>query len=195
MASVVPSLTMRTFIGVPLPASREMRNLLREWTGSFPRSSIKWADPVHWHLTLTFLGDTTPAQAESIGNELSDRWENLQAFSIRLKGMGLFGGLNRPRVIWIGVDDEDGILQRLKIDSDETARRHGFEPDERPFRPHLTLARPRLVREKSCLRGMLDKYNDHDWGDVVVKEVIFFESRLRPEGSVHLPLRRFSFPV
>ncbi|MGC9471214.1 MAG: RNA 2',3'-cyclic phosphodiesterase [Bacteroidales bacterium] len=184
---------MRTFIGVPLPAGREMRNLLREWAGFFARSSIKWADPAHWHLTLAFLGDTTPAQAENIGKELSARWGNLPAFSIRLRGLGLFGGLNRPRVIWIGVDDEEGMLQRLKVDADETASRYGFEPDERPFRPHLTLARPRLIREKNHLRELMEKYHDHDWGDVVVKEVIFFESRLRPEGAVHLPLRKFPF--
>jgi len=189
----VSSSVLRTFIGVPVPVSREMRNHFREWTGSFPRSSIKWADPAHWHLTLTFLGDTTTAQAESIGKELSARWESLPAFSIRLKGLGLFGGMNRPRVIWIGVDDEGGMLQRLKVDADETARRHGFEPDVRPFKPHLTLARPRFVSERKKLWELLEKYKDHDWGQVVVKEIIFFESRLLPEGAVHLPLRKFSF--
>ena len=54
---------------------------------------------------------------------------------------GVFPGLRRPRVMWIGLGGETEALIQLQVALDTGLADLGFEKEKRPFKAHLTLAR------------------------------------------------------
>ena len=64
-------------------------------------------------------------------------------FELNLKSLGCFPNLRRPRVIWVGLEDPEERLRALQKAVEEQVRSLGWEPEERAFRPHLTLGRVR----------------------------------------------------
>ena len=68
----------------------------------------------------------------------------------------------------------------------------GFEPERRPFSPHLTLGRVRSLRGWARLRGKLEAAARRDFGRSTVEAMTLYESRLAPEGSTYLELGRFA---
>jgi len=102
----------------------------------------KAVPPANWHLTLRFLGPTEPVQAETI---LADLDENLEMgpFRLHLTGLGGFPKERKASVLWMGVAGDMEPLSALAEACEAAAQRAGFEPEGRPFHPHLTLSRLR----------------------------------------------------
>jgi 2'-5' RNA ligase len=106
----------------------------------------------NWHLTLRFLGNTTTVQAEQILAHLDDHLA-VEPFRLRFTGLGGFPRESRASVLWLGCD---GDLESLRVIADEceiAAERAGFEPEGRPFHPHLTLSR---IRPPVDIRDLVD---------------------------------------
>jgi 2'-5' RNA ligase len=131
---------MRLFIAINLP---------EEWkeTLSKPMESIAWiAKGVHWvepkgmHLTLKFLGDVEREQMETLTNLLKPIAESSPGFHVRIAGTGAFPSPRRPRVFWAGISAPEELL-RLQRRIDEATQLLGFPPEDREFKPHLTVAR------------------------------------------------------
>ena len=93
------------------------------------------------HLTLRFVGDIGMDRAREFASELA-RIE-LQAFSLKLMGLGSFGG-DEPRVLWAGVAPSEA-LEALTRACDRSARNAGLPPDGRTWKPHVTLDRKSVV--------------------------------------------------
>ena len=109
----------------------------------------KLVRPESWHITLRFLGRTTAEQAERVLGHL-DEHLMVQPFRVRLGGLGGFPRERKASVLWMGVTGDLDPLQALATESELAAHRAGFEPEDRPFHPHLTLSRlrpPADVRE------------------------------------------------
>lgn len=98
--------------------------------------------PENWHITLRFLGDTDELTADRFLHTLDETMTD-GPFDIRLAGLGAFPRPRRASVLWMGVDDEAGRLDRLNREAEAAAREVGFDPEERPFHAHLTLSRVR----------------------------------------------------
>jgi len=102
----------------------------------------RWVRPEGVHVTLRFLGEV----AESRLQNLSARWRAAAAAGVpamlEAGGLGTFPPRGRPRVLWVGLRDcSEGSLAALAGDLEREARDAGFPAEERPFSPHLTLAR------------------------------------------------------
>ena len=69
----------------------------------------------------------------------------------------------------------------------------GFEKEERKFRPHLTLARIKYIRDREVLQEKLAEYRDTVFQKIQVEEIIYYESILRPGGPSYLPLATVPF--
>jgi len=65
----------------------------------------------------------------------------------------------------------------------------GFQPEDRPFHPHLTLGRMRSSRGKEELVGGMEKHREEEFGDFQIERVVLFKSDLRPTGPIYTPLR------
>ena len=130
----------RRFVALPIPA--EVRERL---AASLPQDpdladGVRWTRPDGWHLTVAFLGDVEDRHVDQLIRTLEVGVATTTIIPKRL-AVGELGTFGR-RVLWIGVDPSpEGSLQAL-ADAVRTAlRRGGFPVDNRPMRPHVTLAR------------------------------------------------------
>lgn len=149
---------------------------------------VRWVDPGNIHLTLKFLGGIEDAQVDSIGAVLRAQLRLFQPFSISVKGLGVFPGPRRPRVLWVGLSGAQLIPLASEVES--ALEPLGFAPESRAFTPHLTIGR---WREKSptpaSLATELAQWQTHHFGESIVASVRLMQSVLRPDGAEYRPLR------
>jgi len=178
---------VRLFAAADLPAgTREhLADLLAELSREAPE--IRWARPGSIHLTLKFLGEVAEEAVPSLAAAL-DRAaaEASGAIPIGVAGIGTFGERKRPRVVWVGITDPEGALARLAGSVERSFEREGFAPEDRPFSPHLTLARPKAPSPR--LAAALASRSRIDLGASEIASVILFQSRLGPEGATYVRL-------
>jgi RNA 2',3'-cyclic 3'-phosphodiesterase len=180
----------RVFIALKIDAGPNLMGILyslRLLTGG---EKIIWVDPVNIHLTLAFLGDTEEDRIKIAGLMLKRECSGFREFTFTLKGAGLFKSFHDPRVIWIGIEDSE-MLFRLNDNILTGLKDTGFRIEERPFKPHITFGRIKLLKNPEILKSVLDKYNETEIQEVNVGEVILFESILRPAGPLYKPIGRF----
>jgi 2'-5' RNA ligase len=115
-------------------------NRLRELV---PHAQASWSREENIHLTLKFLGELQTSRLSNLSNAAAQTVVDFKPFEITLEETGVFPKHGRPRVLWIGVKDESGKLAELQARLEEACVRQGFAREERPFRPHLTIARLR----------------------------------------------------
>ncbi|SDC93471.1 2'-5' RNA ligase [Paenibacillus sp. UNCCL117] len=130
---------MRVFIALPLPG--EISAELERWT-RLHKSKLpfrKWVHPRDYHITLQFLGEAAPERVEAV--QASLRSIRSEPISLALNGAGTFGSPKAPRVLWSAVSGQTDKLRTLQAEVVRAMRPHGFVPEERPYSPHITLAR------------------------------------------------------
>ena len=98
-----------------------------------------------------------------------------------------------PRVLWVDVIENDGILDNLQKRMDAELSKIGFEKDKRGFKPHLTLGRIRSQKGRERLIKLLEENKDKEFGAFTAEDIKLMKSELRPEGSVYTELARFGF--
>lgn len=143
------------------------------------------APPENWHITLRFLGGIDQVTYERFLAALE--FESCETFPIHLGGMGSFPNARRATVVWVGVDRGVAELTRLNEITEEAAQNAGLEPEDRPFHPHLTLAR---VRPPADVRSLEDVTVDLGWR---CDRVILFRSHTRRDGARYEPLETLTF--
>lgn len=92
----------------------------------------------HVHLTLAFLGEIDEDAIES-AKAVLNRIEEAP-FTLEFDTVSYFDAGKRGRIFWIGPDAHP-TLDTLHTRVTEALREKGFTLDERPFTPHVTLAR------------------------------------------------------
>lgn len=125
----------RLFVAVPLTEHARQEIIAR-----LPVLPGRLVPPQNWHFTLRFLGDTDPRMRDVLLAELG-KTRLGPAFSICFGGLGAFPRAKRARIVWLGVDEGARRLISVAESVELVVRRAGFPPEERPFKPHLTLSR------------------------------------------------------
>ena len=161
-------------IAVPETVARLVADAVEPVRAHAP--AARWTDPTSWHLTLSFLGLVPVARREEVTGALAGVAARHQSFELRLTGQaGMFG----RRVLWAGLTD-DGSLHNLAVDVRTALEPLGFPPDDRPFHPHLTLARAR--RDTALPKGLDAKYAGPEAG-WWVRTLDLMRSHLSPHGA------------
>src|SRR5262245_14876749 len=180
---------MRLFVGVELPpdvgsqidpAVEKLRARLR---GSCPKLDARWVESDKLHITLWFLGETADGRVPAVTADLALPFRSA-AFPRRLGGFGAFPSSGPARVIWIGIPQGGIELRSLNAEITERVVPLGFEPEQRPFAAHLTVAR---VRDPQTTRGRAVRQALDAESLAIpaftVTSVTLFRSRLSPKGS------------
>lgn len=180
--------SIRTFIAIELP-----QNIIAAIGGiqedlKSNKLDVKWVRPENIHLTLKFLGNIDPATVAGIEGVLHDMIKTAAPFSLTAKGLGVFPGLKRPRVIWIGVVGQIDALIGLQRQLDENLQKTGFAPEKRPFKGHLTIGRFRGRLDTQRMAVILNRFHDVEAGSFTVKHLILFKSDLQPNGPIYTKL-------
>jgi 2'-5' RNA ligase len=100
---------------------------------------LRWAPPEQWHLTLAFLGEVDERVLPDLEARLARSAARQAPLNLTLAGAGRFGN----RVLWLGVRGDTAGLRQLAVSVRAAARRARLPVEDRPYRPHLTLARAR----------------------------------------------------
>lgn len=135
---------MRSFIAIELP--QNVKNGLAQLRSELERAEhpfVKWVNPESIHLTLKFLGNVPFKQVAEITKAIETASKGIPPFHLEISGLGEFPNLKQPRVLWVGIKGEIDKLVSWQQNIDLALASLGFAKEERPFVPHLTLARIR----------------------------------------------------
>ena len=127
---------LRLFVGIGFPP--ELKLQLSSLCSGVP--GAKWVEAGNFHLTLRFIGEV----GEDIAADIDEALSRLRArrFTLQIAGTGVFGGGDKPRSLWAGVE-RTPELSALRDKVEQAMMRAGLPPEPRKFAPHVTLARLR----------------------------------------------------
>jgi len=186
---------VRTFIAIVL--GREVHEALGEVIGRLRAcpggEAGRWVKPESIHLTLKFLGDVPATKLEAVYAAVQRACATVPPFEMYVEGVGCFPNVRKPRVVWAGVREETGRLAALQKAVEREMAKEGFAPEERPFTPHLTLARIKERADRAEIEALGSAVSQERFAlatPVGVKEVYVMKSDLRPEGAIYTPLFR-----
>lgn len=196
----------RTFIAIALPdhvkealerqiaaLEEALRRRFTVQEKKLPRS-VRWAAVEGLHLTLAFLGELDDDRLADAEQAAVVAAREGAPFALRLTHLGSFGPAHSPRVIWAGVSgnpDALSALGNLQVRLTSELEMRGFPPEERPFAPHLTLARvneplpPETARELPALLAAAAS----ERADFTVREICVMKSERLRTGARYTCLR------
>jgi len=179
---------IRAFIAVDLddPVIEKVCNVVEILK---PRiTEIRWLRKENLHLTLKFLGNIAESQVEPITAALRHPLGLFSPCTISAKGLGVFPDFRRPKILWVGLTGDQ--LVQLAAEIESALMPLGFTPENRAFTPHLTIGRWREgSRPAKNLRQEIDSLNDFEFGACAVRQIVLFQSVLKPEGATYSELR------
>ena len=181
----------RIFIAIKVNPEVELLRMFSSLKAILAEENIRWVDPVNLHLTLEFLGDTDEKKIAVLKSMLSNTCSGFGGFDFNLTGTGVFKNFRDPRVLWVGIQSAERLIQ-LNKNIAEGLKLNGFEIEEREFKPHLTLGRVKSLKETENLKILLESYRDVQFQIVQVSEVILYESILMQNGPIYKPLGIYS---
>ncbi len=176
----------RLFIGVPLTeeARRAVEaHLRRTMPDGVPGRPVPAAN---WHLTLRFLGATRAEQLAAVVRHVSAA-ELGDGFDVGFGGLGAFSRPRSARVLWIGLTDGVDRLKALARIAEDAARAAGFAPEEKSFKPHLTLSRIQPPRDLTRAIAGVPPLELR----MPVREVVVFRSHLGGGPARYEAVERF----
>ena len=185
---------LRLFIAVEL--SQEVREQLGRLIGELKKhgcKSTRWVNPENLHLTLKFLGDTSPATLPVLKQTIQAACKAIPAFQATARGTGMFPSTQQPRILWAGLESGTA-LGNLVSALDSGLVKLDYKKENRPFSPHLTLARiacPENTPAFEMTLKTLSAVKEKEFGSIIVRRITLFQSTLAPGGSIYTPLERF----
>lgn len=170
---------IRLFVGLALPDDvRGHLGLLR-----LGIRGARWQRDDQLHLTLHFIGPVDGATAEDIDAALLS--VDMARFSLAVSGVGVFGDLKAPRLLWAGVAPQDGVT-RLHDKIGARLMALGLKLEPRKFAPHITLARLSGSRQgASGTRQFLESFDCFVSRVFEVDRFVLFSSHPGSDGSIY----------
>jgi 2'-5' RNA ligase len=193
---------MRIFIGIDLDP--EIRARIERFLDGVQALApdARWVRPESLHITLKFIGEQTAEQVEALAERL--QLIVSESFDIRVEGYGFFPTATAPRVFWIGIDGGP-LLTKLAATVDAAAAELGIVREDRPYSPHLTLARAggRSGSPKwrtgdgpnnifAALEKRLSAMSEMKFGAMRATEFVLYQSQPSAGGSKYTKLKRFA---
>lgn len=177
---------IRAFVAIePSPAIKEEVETLVAGLARAARG-VRWVGAGSLHLTLRFLGNVEPEKFLAISRTVAEGFSLQSPLNLQCRGVGAFPDLNRPRVVWLGLTGEIAGLFELVEELNRRLRNCGIPVDPRPFAAHLTVGRAQKGGKPMGLARAAAQFADWRSTGWAPGEVTLFESRLRPEGALHL---------
>jgi 2'-5' RNA ligase len=182
---------MRLFVALELPAAvrENLAALLKALRAVSPQT--RWVRLKNLHVTLKFIGEVPETKLAAIRIALAGvRCD--QPVALDFRGFGFFPNEKRARVFWAGIEASPN-LKTLAADIESVVEKLGIPSEQRPFSPHLTLARfePPGLPEK--LRSAIQEDAAREFGSFRTNQYHLIESKLKPTGAEYTTLESFPF--
>jgi RNA 2',3'-cyclic 3'-phosphodiesterase len=184
--------TWRLFIAIPLPepVKDAIEQAQAELRRALPDAGVRWTKREQFHLTLKFLGDVEAARVDSLKGSLSRACEKFAALPLRVERVGFFPQARSPRVIWVGVNDSGGMLQRLQGGVEMATAEFTQEKPEGQFAGHITLGRIKAITrlQADTLAKVALGMKDRRFGEWTADQVELIRSELASGGARYTTL-------
>lgn len=181
-------MTKRLFIGVPVSSTKAVQKVESWKNNSRMRlNKMSWVKPENWHITIYFLGDTPDEKVDLLKQLVDQSFAGTSAFQANLEGAGVFPNRRDPSVLWLGLNGLQNILPAYK-NLGSLLRQNGFSFDQKPLKPHLTIARMKFLADKAIIDTLVNDYRQTVFDTVTIDKVVLFESVLTPQGPIYKAL-------
>jgi len=179
---------LRTFIAIDIPGNilseiRELQEGIKDYG-----FKIRWVRPESIHLTLKFLGDIKAVKINEIAEAISKTVVRYTPISLQAKGVGVFPGIKRPQVLWVGLAGQLEPLVSLQKTLDENLETIGFPVEKRPFKGHLTMGRMKAKIDVKKFGEVLMTFRSFESEAFTADRIILYKSELKPSGAVYTEL-------
>lgn len=154
-----------------------------------PLGDLKLVERENLHMTLKFLGEVSEDKIEGVV-EVLEFLSQENAFNATLKGLGAFPKAKHPRVIWIGLEDNNRVME-LHQKIEDSLQDLGLKKETR-FHPHYTLARVRSIQDTPGLAKLLDENRETIYSTYTVSDITLMRSKLTPNGPEYTPIKKFN---
>ena len=186
---------MRTFIAIELP--EDIRNILSDIQNELKqtRADVKWINPKNVHLTLKFLGEIEQDLVKKINPIIDEIAKRSPCSNLYLSNLSAFPKIQYPRVIWVGVTNDQGVIEIAK-DLEKQLIKIGIPAESRPFTTHITLGRVRSGLNRKVLVEKLELLNKSLLSrqpEFKVYDLTLFKSTLTPQGPIYEVIFRCPF--
>jgi len=177
---------MRLFVALPLP--EPVKNTLDRITNNLKAhgGKVRWVAAKNLHLTVRFLGETEEAKVPKLKKLIDEVAAKFPAADTTIDRLGGFPNLNRPRVIWAGLAENESVesMGKLARQIELAVRQLRFEPDKKGFKPHLTLGRVKDPRDLGELPAFM-KSCRFEPIPLALDRLVLIKSTLTPQGSIY----------
>lgn len=170
---------MRLFFafGVPTAENERLQPVVEALAADLP--SARWVDPANRHVTVRFLGQVNEDALDPVSAAARQAASRTRPGEVSMGGIGAFPKMGRARVLWAGIDDHEGVAAALSQGLEDGLVAAGFVREERPYTPHLTLARFKTPASVSPhVRDLLSGGRPFS-----LDTLHLMESRLSPKGA------------
>ncbi len=174
---------MRAFVALEVPEL--VLDSLVAFQNELPGTGadLKLVERQNLHFTVKFLGEISDDQAAEVRSRL--RGLSLKGVDVEVRGAGAFPTPARPRVVWVGVAQNDERLVTPIAEGVLGSLQGIGERDDRPFQAHITLARVRSGRNLRQLAELLRANSETPFGVAKLSELKLKSSLLTPSGPVY----------
>lgn len=180
----------RLFIAIDCSDNKDVILIHRRLKMMLKNDKMSWTKPENHHLTLKFLGSTPSESIADIQKVLENICEHTDKISLEFSRLGIFGSSYKPRVIWLGFENNP-IITALAEEIKTEFIPLGFKADRQNFVPHLTLARVQKIQSKAFFQSVLDSNQPQKTESLQVNEILLLESKLQKEGPEYHIIKRF----
>lgn len=179
---------IRLFVAATVPDDRlrEVADLVAPLRAKL--TNARWSDVDNQHLTLKFLGSTPVDLLDPVKQLVAMVAASRTGSEMAMTDLGAFPSRTRIRVLWVGVEDPDGLLTSLAGDLDRAFEPLGFPSEGRPYTPHLTLARFKLPVP---LKSGFPTLDTSSIAPFSIDDLVLFRSHLSPKGARYEVVERF----
>ena len=169
---------MRTFIAIEVPEEfrAQVAGLARCLEAT---AKGRFMSPRSYHMTLAFLGDTSERDVQLAMSALDEACAHAGRIPLECDGLGKFGKAH-DATLWLGLR-ADEALTSLVDDVRAGLAKRGVAFDDKPFKPHITLARRASIPKKALPDLPFPEASQ-------AAAVTLFKSELSAEGASYFPL-------
>ena len=181
--------SFRLFVAALAPEEvrKEIGKAQEELRGALPDGCIRWTKSEQLHLTLKFLGNVAVKHVESLTGSIRSACGQFAPLRLRARQVGFFPDRGFPRVLWVGVEDEEGRLPLLQRAIETAWHDLTAEEGAEKFTGHITLGRVKLIRraEAEILSRAKARMAGRVFGEWTAEQVDLMRSELASAGARH----------
>jgi RNA 2',3'-cyclic 3'-phosphodiesterase len=146
-------------------------------------ADVKAVEEENIHITLKFLGEIPEEKTARVAELV--KGIAFKPFTLDFRGVGVFPAPSRPSVVWAGVAGEASEMLAVFTELEKGLKTLGFEPERRPFQPHVTLCRVRSGRNRAQLAEAIHGMEDEEFGPLRVEHIRLKKSILTRNGPIY----------